>query len=170
MAHARKTPAIRAAAACAMRREEERARLPPLPEHAFECDLVRPATSGKLELPPSNRTTSKTKFATTSHRGVTSAEVFMTYAIRLAALSLVLAHAAGARAAPEPGLVRLTARTSGRYRSRRRKSLHGLLSREAGPEGRRAWSRRPRIFGTWWIGMGEVEETGDRGQFSRDLG
>jgi transposase len=47
VAHVRKMPTDPSGRSVRDALEEERARLLPLPEHAFECDLVRPATSGK---------------------------------------------------------------------------------------------------------------------------
>jgi len=46
-AHTRKVPGDPTRRIVADALEEERSRLLPLPEHCFECDLVRPATSGK---------------------------------------------------------------------------------------------------------------------------
>ncbi len=47
VAHERKVPGDPTGRRVADAFEEERSRLLPLPEHDFECDLVRPATSGK---------------------------------------------------------------------------------------------------------------------------
>jgi len=47
VAHARKVPTDPTGRLVRDALDEERSRLLPLPEHAFECDLVRPAVSGK---------------------------------------------------------------------------------------------------------------------------
>ena len=164
VAHARKTPKrIEAAAACAMRRRRSgrgSRRCPSTPSSAISSARRHLASWG---CPRRTGPRLRQSSATTSHRGVTSAELFMTHVIRFATCPWSLAYRCSG-AAPKAGLVRLTARTSGRYLDHGGGN-HSAHSSQASPEDDSLLVTQASDIWHLWIGMGEAAETGTKVSF-----